>query len=216
MSSLMSSLSTREQRLMVITIILVLSFAVAGALYTGYGHLHELDRRIANAEQEIVNLYEQTLQKRSVDAAFNNVVAEHSTGQTKAEIHDSLRREIYRLALKDPMVPAKEDYFISIPTLPEGVLREDGEGYKEYQIRFRVPRTTLVDALEFLKRLEQSNLLLRIDTFEMSRRHMYRDISLTIEVTRTVLSEVTTQPIEADETGWNAAFVNAETREERL
>jgi hypothetical protein len=56
-----------------------------------------------------------------------------------------------------------------------------------------------------LKRLEQSNQLLRIDTFEMSRPHSSQNLSLTIEVTRTVLSDIKIEVVDEDELGWGSA-----------
>ncbi len=209
MSKNTATLSVRERRLLGLTVALVGSVIVLGIGYKGYDYLRILNRQIANSEQELLNLHEQTLQSRSVDAAFQQVVSEHSTGQSKEEIHDSLRREIYRLALKDPDTPESEQeksesskYLVQIPTLREGVLREEGEGYREYQIRFRIPSCTLETGLEFLKRLEQSNQLLRIDTFELSRPHLTSDISLTIEVTRTVLSEFEIPVPGTEDEGW--------------
>jgi hypothetical protein len=184
------SLTAREQRLLILTVILIVTVTIAGFGYKGYDYLSLLDRQIASGEQELLNLHEQTLQSRSVDAAYQQVISVHSTGMTKEEIHDSLRREIDRLAMVDPDNPESKRYLIKIPALPPGVLREEGEGYQEYQIRFRVPSCRVIMALEFLRRLEQSNQLLRIDSFKLKRSHSSRLVSLTIAVTRTVLSEV--------------------------
>ena len=212
MSSGFSSLSPRERGLLVLTVALVSSVATLGLVYQGFDHLRTLDRRIASSEQELLNLQTQTLQSRSVDAAFREVVSEHSTAMTKGEIHDSLRREIYRLALKNPDLSeseqagtGKDRNLVVIPGLREGVLREKGEGYREYQIRFRVPSCSVLAAREFLKRLEQSQLLLRIDSFEMTRSHSSTRMSLTIEVTRTVLSDVEIGPADENLAGWDAA-----------
>lgn len=210
MSNLLNSLNPRERRLLLITILLLVTVVGSVIVYKGYDYIRVLNRQIANTEQEILNLYEQTLQSESVDAAFQQVVSEHSTEMSKEEIHDSLRREIYRLALKNPNIPESEQKgaekdLVVIPMLREGVLREEGEGYREYQIRFRVPKCTLSTALEFLRRLEQSNQLLRIDSFEMSRSHSSSNISLTIEVTRTVLSDIEVKSPDDTLAEWNTA-----------
>ena len=97
MSSNFASLTRREQRLLAVTVFLAITVAAVGTIYKGYDHLRILDRQISNSEQDLLNLHEQTLQSRSVDAAFRQVVSEHSTGMSKEEIHDSLRREIQRL-----------------------------------------------------------------------------------------------------------------------
>ena len=208
MSSKTSSLTLREQRLLAATLFLAVTVSVMGIGYKGYDYLRILDRQIANSEQELLNLHEQTLQSRSVDAAYRQVVSEHSTGMTKEEIHDSLRREIYRLALVNPDLPESEKYLVKIPALPPGVLHEEGEGYREYRIRFRIPSCRMITALEFLKRLEQSNQLLRIDSFELKRSHSSSRISLTIEVTRTVLSEVEIHAPDDSLAEWDAASIN--------
>ncbi|HIA47125.1 MAG TPA: hypothetical protein EYN96_03945 [Candidatus Hydrogenedentes bacterium] len=210
MSSSASSLSVREQRLLTSTIFLVVTVLIAGAGYKGYDYLRIMDRRISNSEQELLNLHEQTLLSRSVDAAYQQVISQHSTGMSKEEIHDSLRREIDRLALVNPDLPESEKYLIKIPTLPPGVLREEGEGYREYRIRFRVPSCRVIVALAFLKRLEQSNQLLRIDSFELKRSHSAKFVSLTIEVTRTVLSEVEIRVPDDSLSEWDAAVFKGE------
>lgn len=218
MSSMFSSLSEREQYLLWATVSLVALVLLVAVGYKGYEHIRILDRQISNNEQMLLNLCEQTLQTKSVDAAFAQVVSEHSSVMTKEEIHDSLRREIYRLAQKNPNIAESEQkgtesekYLIQIPVLREGVLREEGDGYREYQIRFRVPTCTLKTALEFLKRLEQSNQLLRIDSFEMARPHASTKLSLTIEVTRTVLSDVEIEVPDPEEMEWGSASLGYES-----
>jgi type II secretory pathway component PulM len=165
--------------------------------YKGNQHLRQLNRQIENREQELMNLSEQVLQQESVDAQYSKVVTKRSTELTREEIHDSLRREIFRLRLKEPNLSESEQegvgnnrYLVHIPVLREGMLREKGEGYREYQIKFRIPRCTFMQAAEFLKRLEQSNLLLRVDSFELTRSHSSSTVSVMIEVTRTVLSDI--------------------------
>lgn len=193
MNETTSKLNARERLLLVVTIALIGLFAIGALGYKGREHLAMLDRRIDNSEQELINLHTQLLQRESVEAAYNQVIAEHSTGLSQEEVHDSLRREIYRLALKNPDAPEgdpENPFVVTIPELREGVLRDDGEGYREYQIRFRIPSCRFMSALLFLSRVQSSPLLLRIDELDMSRPHDSKHLSLTIQVTRTVLDEV--------------------------
>ena len=214
MSIKFKSLTSREQRLLALTLTLLIVIVVGVAGYKGYDHLRIMDRRISSIEQELLNLNEQILQQDTVEAAYSQVVSEHSTVLTKEEIHDSLRREILRLRLSNPDIPESEQkgseeekYIVQIPVLREGLLSEEGEGYREYQIRFRVPSCTIKNALEFLKRLEESDLLLRIDSYEMTRPHTSTRISLMIEVTRTVLSEIEIKSPDKYSSDWDSALV---------
>ncbi len=194
-----NSLSPREQTLFRITLVVVSVVVVLSIYILGNRSLEGLDTQIANAEMELVNLHTQQEHQASVDKAFKKVLTSHTTAQTKAEIHDSLRREVYRLALKNPKAHSthsklsdKTKYLVHIPELKEGLLREEGDGYQEYQIRFRVPDATLAVALEYLKRLERSTLLLRIDSLDITRAHSSSNkVAMDIELTRTVLSEAT-------------------------
>ena len=196
----MNKLSPREQVLVRLTLAVVGIVGLLGIGVKGFGTLHTLDRQIVNAEQDLLNLSTQHLHQKSIDRAFRKVLTPHTTAQSKEEIHDSLRREIYRLALKNPNAKTscklndKTKYLIHIPELKEGVLNNEGEGYQEYQIRFRVPSCTMPVALEYLKRLETSKLLLRIDALEITRSHDSSDVvGLNFEITRIILSDSTAE-----------------------
>lgn len=201
MSSALSGLNPRERFLFAVTLSLVGVIVVGAVAYKAFDHISLLNRRITNAEQDLYNLNTQILQADSVDAAFNEVISRYSTGMTKEEIHDSLRREIYRLALQNPDLPEDQQtappgqrYLVSIPSLPQGVLNDDGQGYREYEIRIRIPNAGIHAAVRFLSRLERSELLLRVDELEIMRSHMVdTNVSLNITVTRTILDDV--QPV---------------------
>lgn len=189
-------LNSREQRLLRFTLLVVGLVSLFLIGFKGLSTLEVLETRIAQAEQDLLSLHTQSLHQQSVDKAFQTVLTPHTTAQSKEEIHDSLRREIYRLALRNPNAAGagklkdKAAYLIHIPELKEGVFRSDSQGYQEYQIRFRVPSSTLLVALEYLKRLETSKLLLRIDSIEITRSHdVAKQVSLHFEVTRTILSD---------------------------
>ncbi|MFP6584154.1 MAG: hypothetical protein VCD00_16570, partial [Candidatus Hydrogenedentota bacterium] len=181
----------------IVTMTLVAVLAIGASAYKAQEHLSMLDRSIDNAEQDLINLHSQLMQRESVEAAFNQVIEEHSTPMSQEEVHDSLRREIRRLALKDPTMSDAEQekvqanqFLLKIPELREGVLRDDGQGYREYQIRFRIPSCRFMSAILFLSRLEASPLLLRVDELEITRAHSSRNLSLTLEVTRIVLDQI--------------------------
>ena len=207
MSSALSGLNSRERFLLIVTLSLV-SVIVTGAIaYKAWDHVSLLNRQIAAAEQDLYNLNTQIVQAESVDAAFSEVISRYSTMMTREEIHDSLRREIYRLALQDPGLPDNQQeaeqnqrYLVNIPSLPQGVLNDDGQGYREYQIRFRVPDTDIEAAVQFLSRLERSELLLRIDELELTRSALVdNQVSLDLTVTRTILDEVQSSDNDEDE-----------------
>jgi hypothetical protein len=191
-----NDLSAREQTLAKITGGLLATAMFLGLLYQGYARVALLDRRIDSLEGELVNLNQYEVQREDVESAFRNVVEEHSSKLTKEEIHDGLRREIYRLALQNPDAPYnpkktkyKNDYFVQIPTLREGVLKDEGEGYREYQVRFTIPSCNPLDMLLMTNRLETSEMLLRIDSFDMAREPSGTRLRLTYEVTRTILDD---------------------------
>ena len=194
MNKLWGNLNPRERTLLLITFV-VLLVALLGLLgYKGKNRIQQLDRRIAGFEQEVLNLNQLLLQKDIVDGAFRTVVSEHSTTSSVEEIHDSLRREIFRLALAKPELPADEQpnnpnlkYLVQIPRLQEGNLKEEGEGYREYQISLRIPRGTLLNVLMFMQRLEKSSMLLSIDRFEITRNPSKAIVAVSMDVTRTVL-----------------------------
>ena len=195
------TLNPRERTLLSITIFVCSIALIAGVFLKVYSSIKNLDTQILNAEQELVNLQTQYLHQNSIDKAYQKVLTSHTTAQSKEEIHDSLRREIYRLALRNPEAVAsptklstKNKYLIQIPELKEGLLSDEGDGYQEYQIHFRIPSCTLDVALEYLKRLETSHLILRIDSLEITRSHTTSNISMTIGITRTIIS-----PLQSEE-----------------
>jgi len=75
---------------------------------------------------------------------------------------------------------------VRIPTLQEGQLTQ-GEGHREYQIRFQIPAAGLNYLLSFLQRIEESNQLLRIDNLDIGRPPDGTGVQALIQITRTVL-----------------------------
>lgn len=188
------NLNPRERMLAKITLaLLLIIFVVFGSL-KAYTKLDNLDERIANLELELLNLHQQEAQRVSVERSFEEVVEEHSSAMTQEEIHDGLRREIYRLALANPELPeekqpkqSSQKYMVQIPMFREGVLKEEGDGYREYQIRIQIPATRFLNVIAFLRRLEESPFILRVDSFDLTRDPSASDFRITMEITRTVL-----------------------------
>lgn len=193
MNSFFLNLSSRERRLALLTGGVVAFGLVFMIVLRGVGLLNSLDARVALLEQELVNLTQQEAQKKAVDEAFRQVVAEFSSNMSKEEIHDHLRREIYRHT--QAKLPGKEgeppvDVTLArIPILREGSFREEADGYREYQIQFRVPSALLPFLMAFVQRLETSPQMLRIDSFDLGRAPAGTAVHATFEITRTVLND---------------------------
>lgn len=191
MSKWLDNLNPRERRLAGITAGLI---AVAAVFLLGRQavlNLSRLQADVAQAEQELENLTRQYVQRGAVDAAYRRVVKQHSSELTKQEIHDNLRREIYRLATVQ--VPGGKGggtrQLVRIPRLPGGQLNERGEGFREYAIRFNIPAVHIVGLVQFLERVEASEQFLRIDTLEIRRRARTPVVEATVGITRTVLDD---------------------------
>lgn len=196
MSKFWERLSGREQKLAMITVGVMVLAVCSGVAWHGAGVLDDLDSRIDQLEQNLLNMVQQDARRVSVDRAFLKVAAAHSSEWTEQEIHDRLRREVYRLALTDPPAEdsevlstnvSKRDYMVQIPRLREGTLKEEGDGYREYQISLRLPGTAFTNILTFLERLQSSRQMLRIDALELARAPQSTTIEASIDVTRTVL-----------------------------
>jgi len=194
MSNMWENLNPRERVLLGITLGIVAVAAIGFLGYKGKTKISDLDQQIARLELEVLNLNQLILQKDVVDDAFRSVVSEHSTTSSVEEIHDSLRREIFRLALRHPDSAESQQpknpnqkYLVQIPRLQEGNLKGEGEGYREYEISLRIPSGSFVNVLLFIRRLEESSMLLSIDSFEITRNPSKKIIAVSMDVTRTVL-----------------------------
>lgn len=198
MNSPLANLSTREMRLAVLTLILSVSAACAIVGMRAYNHLASLNGEIAQYEQELINLARQNAQHDIVEVAYRDVVASHSSEMTKEEIHDNLRREIFKLANTTYIGPKtgklRTQELVQIPTLREGLLKDEGEGFREYQIQFRIPSTTVRNAMKFFERVETSNQILRIDGLELARSPHDTEVYAHLTITRTVLDNPESMP----------------------
>lgn len=191
MTSALTKLSEREKRLAALTLVVIMGAACVLLGLRAYRHVASLDGKVAQIEQELLNLTQQSAQRSSVEAAYREVVAAHSSKMTKEEIHDNLRREIFSLARTivpgKKGGPARQVELVKIPTLREGLLKEEGEGYREYQIQFRIPSTGVGNLMQFLRRIETSKQILRIDGLDMGRSPGSTKLHATLIITRTVL-----------------------------
>ncbi len=189
-------LSAREQKLAMATAGVMVLALLSGVAWHATGVLGGLDSRIGQLEQNLLNMVQQDARRVGVDRAFLKVAAVHSSDWSEQEIHDRLRREVYRLALTDPPSEdseigstnvSKRDYMVQIPRLREGTLKEEGDGYREYQISLRLPGTDFRNVLTFLERLQSSRQMLRIDSLELARAPQETAVEASIDVTRTVV-----------------------------
>lgn len=190
MSRFFSKLSARERKLALLTLgvmgVAALTVLMVGAVRSITG----LEDDMARLEQELRNLAQQNAQRSSVEVAYRSVVQEHSSELSKQQIHDGLRREIFRLA--EVVMPPKEGQpgrrtaLVRIPTLREGQLDDRGEGYREYRIQFRIPSTRINNLMRFLERVEGSRVL-RVDAVDLMRAPDSNNVQANLEITRTVL-----------------------------
>ena len=197
MNSVFTNLSARERRLAVVTLLILVGAAFVLLGLRAYNHVASLDGKIAQLEQELLKLTQRNAQRTAVEAAYREVVTTHSSEMTKEEIHDNLRREIFSMAKIS--MPDKEGEphlvdLVKIPGLREGSLKERREGYREYQVRFTIPPTTLLQLAIFLHRIETSSQILRIEGLDLGRSPESTQIHAALVVTRTVLDSPDTMP----------------------
>lgn len=190
MSNPLERMNPRERLLLAVTASVIALGALLLVGRTAMATVRELNDSIGQRELEIENLSRQYAQADAVNEAYARVVKVHSSELTMAEIHDALRREIFELTQIDVAAkgdqPARRVQFIRIPTLQEGTLTE-GDGHRQYQIRFQIPSASLEALLIFLERIEQSDQLLRVDTIEIGRPPQRESVSAVLQITRVVL-----------------------------
>lgn len=198
MNDYWKSLTERERKLVLVTSGLSLVLMSAWIVVQAVTTFSNLNSDLVRLEQELENLTRQQALGAGVQSAFKQVEAEHSSDWTEEQISDRLRREIYRLALRKPYSPnqsvatvstsADSAYMIKIPVLRAGTLTDFEDGYREYQVPIRIPRTTLRDLLLFIERLQKSPQMLRVDSLQVSRPPKGKIIKVTMDVTRTVVN----------------------------
>jgi type II secretory pathway component PulM len=148
----------------------------------------DLNASVNALEDRLISCYELDARTISVERAYKDVAAQHSSEWTEAEIHNRLRDEIYRLQLEDPDAgPEQAKKLVEIPSLRQGTLKDTGAGYREYQLTIRIPSTDIASLLIFLCRLQQSQQALRIDSLEIARPPESPLVMGNIVVTRTVV-----------------------------
>ncbi len=189
-------LSQREQRLALITAIVVLLMLVFMVYQRAQERLNTLDREIMRLEDELLAYTRLMAHRDVIQTQYQAIAAQHSSEWTEAEIHDRLRQEIYRLARNNPPpldangIPVSTNggggNLVEIPTLGRGQMSEGGQGYREYRINLRIPQTQLRNIVQFLERLHNSPQSLRIDALDLSREPKSELVAASIDISRIV------------------------------
>ena len=189
MSSFWNRLSARERRLAAAALSVIVAALGIGVTAKAVARLRALDETIKQLEFNLKNCASLDARRASVEKEFSGVAAQHSSSLTKAEIHNGLRNEIYRLASENPDAPAGPDAknLVEIPRLRQGTLKDSGEGYREYRLSIKIPVSDVYSLIMFLMRLLASEQTLRIDGLEMNRPPQAQILSATVNVTRTVV-----------------------------
>lgn len=189
LNSIFNNMSPRERKLAIAAGSLVVVLLVLFTCVRSMQRLSDLDRVINNLENQLVKNTELAARGVSVDRAFEQVAAQHSSEWTPAEIHDRLRREIQRLALIVPDGgPGKSNNLVEIPILRQGTLKDSEQGYREYSLSIRPTATSIKSIVTFLIRLQKSPQSLRIDGLELSRATDGNLVTANINVTRIVVA----------------------------
>ncbi|GMW02731.1 MAG: hypothetical protein AMXMBFR84_38670 [Candidatus Hydrogenedentota bacterium] len=198
-----NKLSDREQRLAMVTAGVLVSAAGALIVLRCLSVIGELDETILQKQQDLLFYSEQALLSEVVDRQYNAMAEQHSSVWTEEEIHDRLRREIARLAMRDlsptasETQPAPGSQLVEIRQMPRGIMDTSGLGYRAYQVSFRTEPTDLRNLVEFLQRLMQSSQAFRIDNLVLTRQPLEKLVTAQITVTRTIIdskSDATTAP----------------------
>ena len=196
LGNIWQQLSEREQRLALITAVVV-AIMISVTLYQrAVERLRQMDATIDRLEDELVSYAYQIAHRELVESRYASVAAQHSSAWTEAEIHDRLRQEIYRLARHMPPplddsgipvnMPNEHGNLVEIPALGQGNLVEGGEGYREYRINLRIPPAPLENIIHFLERLQESPQSLRIDLLELNRAHDGNLVTANLDIARIV------------------------------
>jgi len=196
MQTVWQHINPRERKLAVVVACLLAAGVVGIFTKRALTRIQELDDVILRYQTSLVDYTQLVARSQSVDDAYRQIASQHSSAWTEAEIHDRLRQEIYRLAMRNPppvgvpFSPTKTDVLVSIPTLQQGNLRTDARGFREYQLSLRIPETSVANLFTFLERLQGSAQSLRIVGLDVSRPPQGELVTAAIDVTRTVVDDV--------------------------
>lgn len=197
MKAILHHLSASEKRLAIIAGLCL----GAAILFIGYiramDRLDAMDATIDSLQQQLLTYSELVQQADSVNAAFDAMAQQHSSQWTQEEIHDSLRREIARLAMRDVPPPGSPTpastnpsaMLVSIPQMPMGTLMDSEEGYRSYQISFKTEAAPVQNITTFLERLQRSDQALRVESLEIIRQPLASVATANIRVTRTIIDD---------------------------
>ena len=198
MNAYLANLSDRERRLLGIAGVLVGCIVVYLIVSPAMNFLNDLDETIADREFQLKQYTEHAARAEDVDTAYAKIAREHGSDMTQQAIHDSLRAELLRLAARDMPAPGQgvvaanaNQRLVSFRDLPEGTLTAGLEGYREYTIEVRTITGSLSDHIEFLKRIQQSPIALRVKRLELLRQHNAKNqATAVIELARVVVDGV--------------------------
>lgn len=213
-NNLWSKLAPRERRLALGVAIALLFMLITTTAVRSIRSLGQLDETINRLESDLRMYTELDARHLNVQQAYSVVAQQHSSEWTEAEIHNRLRQEIYRLARKKPDAPAdsQQENLVEIPILRQGVLRNSGQGYREYRLNVNIPLTNLPSLIEFLIRLQASPQSLRIDGLEIARQPNLTVVSARLDVTRTVVDGVKSEqeqpPAPQQAETWDGATID--------
>lgn len=218
LTSFWEKLSARE-RLLAAAVLGLMALGLAMILTSrAFARVSQLNATIDRLENTLIQQRQLEARGVSIDAAYVEVAAEHSSEWTESEIHNRLRQEIRRLAMEDPDAPAGVSKpLVDIPTLRQGTLNEN-DGYREYQLTIRITPTDIYSIVIFLVRLQQSPQCLRVDGLELRRSPSTILVDATIHVTRTIVEGVTSEAMAVrlappSLIAWNGSFVEEWTAE---
>lgn len=190
-----SRVSSREQRLLLLTVS-VLTLALAYLVFLrASDRIAVLDAAIDGLEEDLVFYSEQVQLLSEVDAAYRDIATQHSSAWTQEEIHDRLRREIARLSMREippgdsevPLAGGAGQRLVEIREMPMGTLIASDDGYREYQIEFRIQPTSIQNITTFLERLHRSPQALRIQTLTLTRQPNSPAVAARMHVIRSVV-----------------------------
>lgn len=190
------NLNPRERRL-AIGVVCLLAIGVATTVAKrASDRLRDLDGTIQQSQSILIEYTQLVARSQSVDEAYRRIASQHSSAWSEAEIHDRIRQEVYRQAMRTPppegvpFSPSDSEELVSIPTLQQGTLRTDPRGFREYQLNLAIPPAPVENLFAFLERLQGSAQSLRIDRLELFRDPMLEDVTAIIDITRTVVDDL--------------------------
>ncbi len=216
MNGFLAKMSQRERRLLTISAVLIACVLAYLVITPAIDYVTALDERIADREFQLIQYSEHAARASAVDTEYAKVAREHGSDLTQQAIHDSLRAELLRLAAREMPEPGQgvvatnpNARLVSFRDLPEGTLTSGLEGYREYTIEVRTVTGAINDHIEFLKRIQQSPIALRVKKLELIRQHnQIGQATAVIELARIVVDGVPLEQVAVEGAAQRATIVN--------